>query len=178
MSEKRVVTYSDFKMSREMVERYVRMINEVKRAVEDVNNLFAEYDEPNWKGKGRLEELVSTHLESVLYFEDGTHILDDWDRAEQLQKQRIDKIIKLGEVKCTEFAETIDIKGYCGRSEKTIYTPYNIVAKEFNEFWSPLLSEEGSYEISTFVSKCYATLYDFRYWYPWDELSLIFDLLD
>lgn len=166
-----------FKMSKEMVERYIRLEKNCIKAWEefmrcvpkerpDLERYFAGWEagmEACWEEGWWIDDLSGLYLlRQPLWFDDEAyHILDAWDRAKEYQRVYLEKVKSLYESTGGELAEDSsvyyivngqEVKGaeyrelpyYKGGDTftKKMVVALNLIAKEFNEFWLPLIREQ------------------------------------
>lgn len=136
-------------MQRKDVIRYEKMVGKFKTAWENLGKHIEEHF-PDAVGtfKGIDENVVKVdtplynyYLEYALYLEDGTHVLDDWERAEAFDKE-FQENVKLSNQKGDHF-----IVKSCGCNGiiKEVKYVRDIIANELDGYWLPLLDEKGGY---------------------------------
>lgn len=140
------LTAIDFRMNKEMVERYLKMIKEFDEALDKLEDIMPIHtDRIYCWGSG------VRYVEKPLYFEDGTYILDDWERAKEHNKQYVDKIIASETYKESPTEFGYDLLKCKTDFDKVLYTPLNILVEEYSEYWLPLLQRQAGAEYPSHI---------------------------
>lgn len=161
------VSTRNFKMSKEMVERYKRLVTKFDSAWANFC-AYVKREHPNYTEIcAELEELYEYwyYTDTPLRFGDGSDILTDWERAKEYHKAYVNNIKKIYESGNGEYIEENGTKYYVVDGQKFIAVEYrkldeyegngqfssrmvfpiNVLAREFNNYWLPLLTEQGGH---------------------------------